>query len=255
MYINFDETGRCLPGELSAAAYATSRRYFLAHQPSVDTTEILGRTSRTLGDPGISADEFESRIATLKEQVAADSALEGLLGGVHVPFVLPQDAISDIGDALESRYLPALGNAFDEVLPEYTFSAQVSTPLEDNVSVLPGSRHETLIAKLAEGPVVGIYAPCFTEYSLPAALERLSNLPESCLLSGGIDLVAAFIAAPNLLVRPEGYPPTLWLSALEGDKPGIGYHLEAYGANLNLYRRAHLNQAAEYWWHGVTLLG
>ena len=45
-----------------------------------------------------------------------------------------------------------------------------------------------------------------------------------------------------------------WLAGLQGEKPGIGYHFEAYGYNLTFNRRPHLDQTAEYWWSGVTVL-
>ena len=73
-------------------------------------------------------------------------------------------------------------------------------------------------------------------------------------MAGGFDTAAAFVAAPDLLLRGDGYPPLLWLAALDGEQPGIGYHFEAYGHNLTFNRRAHLDQTAEYWWSGITVL-
>ncbi|XLM23265.1 hypothetical protein MKD33_18855, partial [Chromobacterium piscinae] len=61
---------------------------------------------------------------------------------------------------------------------------------------------------------------------------------------------AAFIGSPDLLLRRDGYPPLLWLSGLDGEKEGVGYHFEAYGYDLTFNRRVHQNMAAEYWASG-----
>lgn len=62
------------------------------------------------------------------------------------------------------------------------------------------------------------------------------------------------MGVPDLLLRTDGYPPLLWLTGLAGEKPGIGYHFEAYGHDLTVNRRAHLGQTAEYWWSGISVL-
>jgi len=130
----------------------------------------------------------------------------------------------------------------------------VKLGLAGKLTVQPGSRHERLIEAMGNDEVVGLYFPCLTEYSLPAALERVASLPEHLLLAGGFDTAAAFVGVPDLLLRTDGYPPLLWLTGLAGEKPGIGYHFEAYGHDLTFNRRAHLGQTAEYWWSGISVL-
>ena len=80
--------------------------------------------------------------------------------------------------------------------------------------------------------VVGYYYPCMMEYSIPAAIECINTLPSQFLLAGGFDTCSAFIGSPNLLLRTNGYPPLLWMTALKTDKEDVGYHIEAYGYNL-----------------------
>jgi len=63
------------------------------------------------------------------------------------------------------------------------------------------------------------------------------------------------IATPDLLLRTDGYPPLLWLGALQGEKEQVGYHFEAYGYNLTFNRKPHFNQVAEYWCAGLVVLG
>ena len=222
----------------------------------MDVDAMMARVTASLGDPGLDASEVSSRIDAILESMKGDSATAGIANGVYMPFVLPKDdSLSDMGAALQSRYLPAVGSAYTSKLPEYTFEVQHKPDLAGNMTILPDSRHDQLVDALASGPVVGIVFPCLSEYSSPAARERLSQMPDQFLLTGGVDLCGAFIGTPDILMREDGYPPTFWMSALEAERENLGYHIEAYGANLNFYRRAHLNQAAEYWWHCVTVLG
>ncbi|WP_173428535.1 EAL domain-containing protein, partial [Chromobacterium subtsugae] len=102
-----------------------------------------------------------------------------------------------------------------------------------------GARHDRLIEAMRQGPVVGFYFPCLLEYSVPAAIEQLETLPAPFLLAGGYDSCAAFIGSPDLLLRKAGYPPLLWLSGLEAERDGVGYHFEAYGYDLTFNRRVH----------------
>jgi hypothetical protein len=83
----------------------------------------------------------------------------------------------------------------------------------------------------------------------------MQSLPEHFLLSGGYDTSAALVGTPDLLLRTDGYPPLLWLAAVQTDKPLVAYHFEAYGYNLTFNRRVHFGQAAEYWNSGLTILG
>jgi hypothetical protein len=103
--------------------------------------------------------------------------------------------------------------------------------------------------------VVGIDFPGLLEYSVPAARERMASLPETCLLTGGYDSAAAFVAAPDLLLRKDGYPPLLWLSGLDSTTDNAEFHFEAYGIILTFNCRAHLGNVAEYWTSAFVILG
>ncbi|MCB1916280.1 MAG: hypothetical protein KDG52_11270 [Rhodocyclaceae bacterium] len=251
----FDEHGRCLPGRTSAPAHARSRRYFRCNMPTIDDGEIHRRIRRHLAPSlRIREDEFCDRVEHLRAGLRDDPATRNLLAGPVLPFALPQLQVEDIGESFDARFLPALDAAYRAALTDYEFVDHSLGGTAGKLSVRPGSRHQSLLAALARGEVVGLYMPCLSEYSLPAAVERLAALPERFLLSGAFDTAAALIGTPDLLLREDGYPPLLWISGVAGEKPGVDYHFEAYGYNLTFNRRAHLDQAAEYWWHGLTIL-
>jgi len=252
----FDRHGRCIPNSLSAPVYKKSRRYFLCEQPRIDYHTILDNTNQHLncGRPIISLEEFEERSKAILGKLALDQLTENIGRGVHIPFVLPQREYPDIGYALDSIFIPAVDRSFRGKFPDYSFTDHNPQKLSGNVEVEINSRHNVLIEQNANRTIVGIFFPCVSEYSIPAAIEQLQDLPKEFLLAGGFDTCAAFVACPDLLLRLTGYPPLVWMTGLKSTRDGFGYHFEAYGYNLTFNRRAHHGQVAEYWSSGVVVV-
>lgn len=253
----FDAFGRCLPDGLKSPVHQQSRRWFLFRQPDIDYAGIHARTAAHLGDGGTlatSATEFAKRADAIRTRLLADPQLAGLTRGIGIPFLLPAAQIDDYGAALENRYIPAVGEAFKAVQPDYDFKSHNPVHLAGQLRIAPASRHARLVEALGQGDVVGWLFPCLLEYSIPATREAIAALPDDCLLAGGIDTCAALVGSPDFFLRRDGYPPLLWLAALDGEKEGIGYHFEAYGYNLTFNRRPHLGQVAEYWAGAVVVL-
>jgi hypothetical protein len=252
----FDPTGRCRPGHLDADVLAAPRNHFHLVQPSIDYATVHARSVAAFGagelpDPS----EFQRRADDLLARLRLHPTLAGVLRGVRVPFLLPRTREGDIGEQLATVFLPRVAAAFAARFAESPYTDHCQGRLADALSVAFGSRHDRLLAALAEGAVVGWYFPCLAGYSVPAMIERVQTLPEDCLLAGGYDTCAAFIGSPDLLSRHDGYPPLLWMAALTGSVAGEGFHFESYGSALTFNRRKHFSQAAEYWNGGLVLIG
>lgn len=251
----FDVFGRCQPHGISAPVHLTTRGYFGLVQPTLDYTVIYERFVDQFGVENLpDVMVFEQRAESILARLRARLEIRNLLASVHVPFILPQASHDDIGEALETRYVKAVRGAFKAKLPNYDFSDHHSTRLMGQLTVVTGSRHERLIEAMGRGSVIGWYFPCLNEYSVPAAIERISTLPDDFLLAGGYDTCSALIGSPDLLLNRDTYPPLLWLSALSS-KIGEGYYFEAYGYNLAFNRRMHFGQVAEYWNSGLVVIG
>jgi MoaA/NifB/PqqE/SkfB family radical SAM enzyme len=241
---HFDAHGRCDPRALSAPVHLKSRRYFQIEPNRSSLVQIHGRLARHLPGEVPSLEAFTAAVEGLRARVVADPAMAGALRGPVVPFILPAAQIADEGAALEEFYLPRVGLAFDATFPGKVFKDHHKQPLAGLLRTRAGSRHEQLLERLAQGPVVGLYLPVLTEYSVPAAVERVASLPQGYLLAGGLDTAAAFIAEPGLLRRDQGYSPLLWLAGLES-KAGEGHYFETYGYDLTFNRRMHFDGCAE----------
>lgn len=252
----FDGHGRCIPSELGTAVHRKTRHYFAFAQPEINYADIHARITGHLGISAcLSAMEFERRAEAILQRLRDDPMTRGIANGVRVPIILPKASYPDYGEVLEQIYLPAVNNAFAEKFPEYNFANHHKSGLAGKLGVAPQSRHQRLLAAMRQDQIVGYFFPCLTEYSIPAALEQISKLPEQFLLAGGFDTSAALIGSPDLLLRTDGYPPLLWLAAMTGKKENVGYHFEAYGYNLTFNRRPHFGQVAEYWASGLVVLG
>lgn len=241
----FDANGRLNPENVSAETHRKSRNYFRIVQPKVNLTAIYNRTKRHL--PGVypTLEEFTQRVEALLDGMKQNPRTRAALNGAHVPFMLPQGKIADEGASLESTYLKALTSSYKAHYPAFTFKDHHKQSLEGLFKVAPASRHQTLLDKMEHEPVVGLLIPAMREFSVPAGVEKMGQLPKNMLLAGGIDTCAALIGNPELLSRDEGYAPLLWCAALES-KPGESYYFEAYGYDLTFNRRKHFDKASEY---------
>ncbi len=252
----FDENGRCIPGQINAPVHLETRRYFICEQPVIDYAEIYARSINYLGiENTISAKEFEQRAKGILQGLADSQACKNILKGVRIPFILPKADYKDLGLAFEKTYLNAIERAYQDEFPNYDFTNHFQGKLAGNMQITPNSRHEQLLKAMVDDVVMGYYFPCLSEYSIPATIEQVNQLPPEFLLAGGFDTAAAIIGSSNLLQRAEGYPPMLWLSGLANKHNHIEYHFEAYGYNLTFNRRPHLEQVAEYWSSALVVLG
>ena len=254
----FDQDGRRIVRNLSTPAHRAVRRRFICNQPAIDHAAIHDRITRHLDCHGaLSVAEFEGRAQTILQQLNTDPRCADIVNAVAVPFFLPRTpraASHDLGIDLEHVYLPAVGLSFHEASTGGTFVNHHRTGLAGKLGLAAGSRHERLLHAMEAGVTVGYLFLSLTEFSIPAAVEQLSELPSNISLAGGADLCAALIGSPHLLLRIDGYPPLVWLAGLHAEVESAGYHFEAYGYGLTFNRRVHLNQAAEYWACALTVL-
>lgn len=252
----FDANGRCIPNDIAAEHHVETRRYFTFDQPAIDYDAIHARLVKHLAiKQPITAEDFAKRAEGVLDKLRDNPAYSNILNGIHVPFMLPVQESQDIGTQLDQRYINAVKASFEETFANNTFTNHYKDSLTGKLSIAIDSRHEHLITAQSEKIIVGYYFPCLMEYSVPAAIEQTATLPEQFLLAGGYDTSAALVGSPDLLLKKDGYPPVLWMTALDTEKSGVGYHYEAYGYNLTFNRKPHFDRVAESWTSGLVVLG
>jgi hypothetical protein len=251
----FDLSGRRIPGpSLSAPVNDATDRYGLA-QPPIDYAVIHARITEHLGPTGVSEGEFAERAEGVLDTLRRDDETAPFAGGLRVPFMLGSGVSDDLGQALDETFLPALARSWKARFPKFDFKNELTGRLAGKVTIAAGSGYERLVEALAEGPVVGYYFPlALSGFSVVASRQQMSDLPTMFALSGGHEAAVALAGSPDLIMKPDGYPPQLEMAALQGSAPGYGYHFAPYGYNLTFNGRHHNGQASDYVSPGLTVI-
>ena len=255
----FQEDGRCTTSLTKHNVYSKSRNYFKIDEKKIKNVSIdyLYKNYEKFLNIGsnFTLEQFKNEIFEIKKKLTNNKDYKNILNGISIPFILPKKDKNDIGENLEKIYLPALKKSYSDSFSNYQFVNHCKDDLKNKIKLCENTRNEKIIEKLKSETVVGILFPCLTEFSYPAAIETINNLPNDFLLAGAYEVMASVIGYPGLLRKDDGYPPLLWFSSIcNSENPKISYHIEPYGYNLTFNKRPHLNLAAEYWWHSLVVV-
>ena len=87
-------------------------------------------------------------------------------------------------------------------------------------------------------------------------MEQLPKLDNVCL-SGGIDISAALIGSPELLISEDFYAPILCMSAYVHKDPRLVLLVKSYGPHMEFWCMTQMlakdvTQVSEQWAGGIT---
>ncbi len=261
----FDARGRRIPFEGMRVYNEVPLWYYTLKQPQNSFENILSRCRKHTGiDPTVTTESFESVCMGLKRKAADEPSLNGLLEGVHVPFICPKaTGESDLGTQVEQFILPSVGDSFKSAFPDLHFKATLegSSKLSGELSVAGGSRYERFLETHRKGTIAGWYFPqALQEYDIDSQRAQMGTLPfpDNLVLSGVADTGAALIGSPDLLVNEDNYPPVLCLSAVKHTDERLMLCFKAYGQHLEFWCMSQmltreLTQVSEQWSGGLTL--
>lgn len=207
----FDEHACLVPTVPLRGNICNQSHDFRMLQPLIDYKERLNRLRKFFPRKTVffSHEEFSQRSKVLIDELRSESSLSNILNGVYLPICLPKIKVNDYGGCLE-KLLTWAGRSYHDFFKEREFNNFIHGDMVGNVDIIKGSRHEKLIEKMENGPVVGILFFPFQGFSLNAARSYLSLLPESFLLSGGIDITIGLMAYPDVLARDYKTPAYLF---------------------------------------------
>lgn len=263
----FNSIGRCIPASGARVFGENPSQYYVIAPPKNDLSSILDRAKEyELIKTNVPLHKFESRINKLKEIIQNDKNYQGILNGICLPFIYHDPApVEDFGDHLENFLLSKLNKAFTEQFPKSHFKAvlQGNATLKGQISLAKESGYAALVQSSKLTPVVGLYFPqALQEYDIRSQREQLGILPpmigaQRCL-SGGIDICAALIGQPELLIHQENYSPILCLSAYEHKDPRLTLMIKSYGPHLEFWCMTQMmthsvTQVSEQWSGGLSI--
>ena len=208
---------------------------------------------------------FQSKATDLLDSIKKNDDFSKMTNGVHIPFIYSNpNKINDIGTNLEENILPALKDSFTDRFPNSHFKAvlQSDSELKNNISIHPDSNYTNFIDDSSEG-LIGWYFPqVFQEFDIDSQRAQLKNLPNTkgikLCLSGGMDISAALITSPELLIDKDHYTPILCMSSYVHKDERLILVLKAYGPHMEFWCMTqmlskHTKQVSEQWAGGLTL--
>jgi hypothetical protein len=88
-------------------------------------------------------------------------------------------------------------------------------------------------------------------------MEQLPKLGNVCL-SGGIDISAALIGSPELLINEDSYAPILCMSAYVHTDPRLVLLVKSYGPHMEFWCLTQMlskgvTQVSEQWAGGISI--
>lgn len=263
----FSNLGRRIPETGMRVFNQTPSEYYRLNQPTLAYSEILGRLKKQdLAPAEVSDKSFESTAQSLLGLIESSYDFRHLLNGVHVPFVYAdKHKLSDLGNHLEDHLLPSVQKSFNEVFPQSHFKAvlQSNSQLKGSVNIASHSGYESFVESSKQGAVVGWYFPqALQEFDVESQRRQMSSLPQlkeaHVCLSGAIDICAAVVGSPQLLISEDFYTPILCMSALEHIDPRMVLLLKAYGPHLEFWCMTQmltkeLTQVSEQWSGGLCI--
>lgn len=263
----FSNLGRRVPEAGMRVFNQTPSEYYRLNQPNLAYAKILGRLKKQgMAPDDISDNSFQSHARSLLDIMKASRDYRDLLNGVHIPFVF-QDMhkLPDLGRHIEDHLLPSVQKSFNEEFPQSHFKAvlQSNSELQGSVKIASHSGYESFLEATQQGGVVGWYFPqALQEFDVDSQRRQMETLPllhdAQVCLSGAVDICAAIVGSPHLLISEDFYTPILCMSALEHIDPRMVLLLKAYGPHLEFWCMTQmltkeLTQVSEQWSGGLCV--
>lgn len=205
----FDKNGRRIPQDLEKNVCDPNKNFMLVRPKMNTVVDYANRILRLHGSLGINteitAEGFMAEINRQLEIIKGDAIISNIANGVYLPVIMPKLETADLGTAIE-RYLKGVGKSYKKIFSKREFNDYRSGTLAGEVSIISESRHDVLIKRVKQGPVIGIYFPNSLQgFSVYADREQMSALPENFILSG-LDTLIAMIMYSDVLAKDYNTP-------------------------------------------------
>ena len=263
MKLFFDKHGRRIPNRLQTNVCDANRDLRL-NQPKLDkemdfANRILRlheslsmHMMRYINNTEVTAEQLKQETERLLAIIRVNPQIANIANGVYLPVVLPRLVTNDLGAELE-LYLTGVDKSYSKTFGDRKFYNHCKDTLANEVRVVDGSRHDQLISRMKEGPVIGLHFPNPLQgFSTNASREQISKLPEGFILSG-IDTPIAMVMYPDILAR-DWNTPGLNMSALSWQSAGYSLLFRAGGGRFDFGCTAVLSHAYAYYSSGLLFL-
>ena len=253
----FDKHGRRIPEGLQANVCDANRKFRL-DQPKLDeevdfANRIMRLHSCLSIDTGITAEQLKTETERLLALIRENSQIANIANGVWLPVISPKLVTDDLGAELE-LYLTGVNNSYIKTFSDRKFYNHRKGTLANKVNIVDGSRHDQLIEKMKQGPVMGIHFPNPLQgFSINANQEQMLTLPEGFILSG-MDIPIVMMMYPDILARDYN-TPGLDMAALSWQSVGYSFFFKTYDDRLDFDYTDNLTYTDDDYSGGLLFLG
>jgi len=261
----FNEEGRRTPSKNLRVFGATPQKYYRIKQPEINYADILSNSIQFGGVSSVvQLAEFESACIKLQGEIEINPDFANLLKGAHIPFICKKvESVDDLGGDLRDIELPNFQKSFHSKFPDQHFKAilQSNSELPGSIKLDFRSRYDHFLEKIKNNTLIGWYFPqALQEFDIESQRQQMVDLPDvgNICLSGGIDILAALIGSPDLLINEDFYAPILCLSAYVHSDPRLVLLMKSYGPHMEFWCMTqmltkNITQVSEQWAGGITL--
>ncbi len=202
----------------------------------VDRFQRFDRLCAVFPQTVISALDFSRATMMLEDIQHINLDLYKLHFGLCLPIVLPK-LNSDIDYGREAeRLLVLAGNAYLKTFPDRQFNNYRAGKLDGQVVVDESSRHQVVLDRMQNGPLVATYFPhALLGWSPPAAREFVQTLPKGFTLAGVLDTAVAMVGYVDVLAK-SCQSPALDCSGVKLVDPGRTIYFVPDDDELNFMR-------------------
>jgi len=261
----FSNTGRRIPTSNMRVFGDIQKNYYRIDDYEIDYGTILSNSIK-FGEVNqeIDPNYFQSACQNLKHKFEEDKDFNNLFNGVCVPFICnKKKSDDDLGRDLQDIELPNLQRAFNAKYPDNHFKAilQSDSKLAGNIEIEQRSRYKYFTDVCKTSTIIGWYFPqALQQFDIESQRQQMIELPanKNICLSGGIDIIAALIGSPHLLLSESNYTPILCLSSYLHSDPRLVLLIKSYGPHIEFWCMTQMltskvKQVSEQWAGGITL--
>ncbi|MDD5043650.1 MAG: hypothetical protein PHD51_03190 [Patescibacteria group bacterium] len=257
MEVFFDKHGRRIPNGLQARVRDADREFQLVQpklETDIDYLDRLKRLHEGLNSyTKITGEQFKAETERLLVLIRSNPQVANITKGIWLPVVLPRLTVNNLGVTLK-QYLEAVGKSYTKTFSDRRFCNICKGTLAGEVNIVPRSRHDQLIERMEQGPVVGLHFPNPLQgFSIDASREQMSVLPEWFFLSG-IDTPIAMVMYPDILAR-DFNTPGLYMAALSLQSTSCSLYFKADKDELDFAHTPLLASVNPAWASGLLFLG
>ena len=241
----FDKDGWLIPVEEEKVFQKAASQYYKFSDCELDTDLVVRKLQ--IEGSAVAKKRAIEELMGLAEALSEKKTLSALLRGPHYPFLIRAETFSaaDLGASLNVSLVRAITRSLLSEYPDASVSyhSQGNVEIDSNIHELPGLGQDEIRAFIEEGKdVIGwLFPQALSGYSITSqrrAIQRIkaSSQQEIAIALGGVlDVGAALVTTPTMLIDQTTYSPIICMSGVGHRDTRYCINVKSYGTSLEFW--------------------